>query len=86
MRIDDVNRSPLPQATEKTNLGSATRSQSDKAGISNGDNADISPLAKALQTADPQRLEKLRLDVQGGQYRVSGDSVAKAIINDAFSE
>ena len=85
MRIDDVNRSPLPQAAEKANLGSAARGQSDKAG-NGSDNAEISPLARALQTSDPPRLEKLRLDVQSGQYQVSGDHVAKAIISDALSE
>ncbi len=85
MRIDDVNRSPLPQAAEKANSGSAVRGENDRAG-NGADNAEISPLARALQTSDPQRLERLRLDVQSGRYQVSGDSVAKAIVNDALSE
>jgi anti-sigma28 factor (negative regulator of flagellin synthesis) len=38
-------------------------------------------MAQALSTADPQRLEQLRLAVQSGKYEVPAEAVAKAIID-----
>jgi len=84
MRIDDVNHSPKTQATEKANSATPNRSQGDKTQPAGVDSTDISPLAKALQPTDPQRLEKLRLDVQSGQYGVSSEKVAKAMVDDAL--
>ena len=84
MRIDDVNHSPQTQAAEKANSATPNRSQGDKTQQAGVDSTDISPLAKALQPTDPQRLEKLRMDVQSGQYRVSSEKVAKAMVDDAL--
>jgi anti-sigma28 factor (negative regulator of flagellin synthesis) len=84
MRIDDVNRSPQAQATEKAKVEpAAIRGDESPASASGADNADISPLARALQPHDSQRLEQLRVDVQSGKYSISGDKVAKAIIGEA---
>jgi len=86
MRIDDVNRSPQTQATEKANSGPANRGPGDKTEPAGVDSTELSPLAKALQPTDPQRLEKLRLDVQSGQYKVSSAKVAKAMVDDALQQ
>jgi anti-sigma28 factor (negative regulator of flagellin synthesis) len=86
MRVDDANR--LPQApaaagADKTNAGQTRRFEGEAAPGSGTDNAEISSLTRALQAGDPQRLQKLQLDVQNGQYQVSADKVAKAIVEDA---
>ncbi len=81
MRIDDLNRTPLTQGTEKTDA-SEQKHGAEKAGsqASGADQADVSALAQALSTHDAQRLEHLRLEVQSGKYQVSPEALAKAII------
>jgi len=84
MRIDDLNnlnRTPLTQGAEKTDQ-TAQKAASEKEGrlAVGSDQADVSVLARALSSRDPQRLEQLRLEVQSGKYNVSAEAVAKAII------
>jgi anti-sigma28 factor (negative regulator of flagellin synthesis) len=82
MRIDDLNRTPLTQGTEKTDPAAQKRAtEKDGSPASGPDHADVSSLAQALSSRDPQRLEQLRLDVQSGKYNVSAETVAKAIID-----
>lgn len=82
MRIDDLNRTPPAPAAEKSDPASA-QTRSDKSNLSsNGtDEADVSNLAQTLATKNPQRLEQLRLEVQSGNYNVSAEAVANAIID-----
>jgi len=86
MRIDDVNRSPQPAPAAKTNSQPADRAQGDEDQGVGTDSTEISSVAKALQIADPQRLEKLRLDVLRGHYQVSADKVAQAIVDDSIQD
>lgn len=82
MRIDDLNRSPLTQETAKTEQTAEQRAlQKDSKAARGTDQADVSQLAQALSTSDPQRLEQLRLAVQSGKYEVPAEAVAKAIID-----
>jgi len=85
MRIDDLNRSPQTPAAEKATSGPAARGRESKIESADGDNTEISSLAPTLQPQDSQRLEQLRLDVQSGQYRVSGEKVAKAVLDEAIA-
>ena len=87
MRIDDLNRTPLTQGTEKTDL-SAQKGAHGKNGATAGgaDQVDVSELAQTLSARDPQRLEQLRLEVQSGKYDVSADAVAQAIIDAHLKE
>jgi len=85
MRIDDLNRSPQTPATEKATSVATARSRESEVESAGGDNTEISSLAHALQPQDSQRLEQLRLDVQSGQYRVSVEKVAKAVVDDAIA-
>lgn len=89
MRIDDLNRAPLAQSTEKADPANVqqrpgTAGKDAVAGPS--DQADVSPLARALATNDPSRIEELRLAVQSGQYDVSAQAVAGAIIDAHLTE
>ena len=82
MRIDDLNRSPLTQETAKTEqTAEKSALQKDSKAARGTDQADVSQLAQALSTSDPQRLEQLRLAVQSGKYEVPAEAVAKAIID-----
>jgi len=85
MRIDDLNRSPQTVATEKANSGPTARSRESEVESADGDNTKISSLAHALQPQDSQRLEQLRLEVQSGQHRVSGEKVAKAVLDETIA-
>lgn len=85
MRIDDLNRSPQAPATEKATSGPTARSRESQVGSVDGDDTEISSLAHALQPQDSQRLEQLRLDVQSGQYRVAGEKVAKAVVDETIA-
>lgn len=89
MRIDDVNRTPPPQATERAQQ---TGSPDENQPASNllEDHADISQLALAnlkhgVEGADPKRLEALRLQVEAGSYQVSATELAARIV-DAHSK
>lgn len=86
MRIDDLNRAGKAQGAEKTDQATPKRAGDKLGTIAGADQADVSRLAHALATNDPQRLERLRLAVQSGKYDVSADAVAKAIIDAHYSE
>ncbi len=86
MRIDDLNRTPLTQGTEKTDQAAEKRAL-EKNGIAGGaDQAEVSQLAKALAPRDPARLEQLKLEVQSGKYQVPVEALAKSIIDAHFKE
>jgi len=87
MRIDDLNRTPLTQSTEKTDQAAAEKRALDQSSVSDSsDQAEVSQLAQALSTSDPARLEQLRLQVQSGTYQVSPDALAQSIINSHSKE
>ena len=82
MRIDDLNRAPLTQETGKTEQTVDKHAlEKDPKAARGTDQVDVSQMAQALSTSDPQRLEQLRLAVQSGKYEVSAEAVAKAIID-----
>jgi flagellar biosynthesis anti-sigma factor FlgM len=82
MRIDDLNRAPLTQGTRETEQAAEKRAlEKDPKTARGTDQADVSQMAQALSTGDPQRLEQLRLAVQSGKYEVPAEAVAKAIID-----
>jgi flagellar biosynthesis anti-sigma factor FlgM len=82
MRIDDLNRAPVTQGPEKTEPTAEQRSATTgKDAVAGSDQADVSPLARALSAADPARIDQLRLEVQSGKYDVSAEAVAGAIID-----
>jgi anti-sigma28 factor (negative regulator of flagellin synthesis) len=82
MRIDDLNRAPLTQETGKTEQTAEARALEKESKAARGtDQAEVSQMAQALSTGDPQRLEQLRLAVQSGKYDVPAEAVAKAIID-----
>ncbi len=82
MRIDDLNRAPLTPETGKTEQPAGKSAlEKDSKAARGTDQADVSQMAQALTTGDPQRLEQLRLAVQSGKYEVSAEAVAQAIID-----
>lgn len=81
MRIDDLNRSPLAPATDKSELAAQKSPENTNAASSGTDQAQVSQLAQALAPQNPNRLEQLRLQVQSGKYDVSAEVVANAIID-----
>ena len=85
MRIDDLNRAPQTQGAEKTDQAALKRGDEKSSTALGSDHAEVSQLAKALATTNPERLEQLRLEVQSGKYNVPADVVARAII-DAHSQ
>ncbi|HTC32291.1 MAG TPA: flagellar biosynthesis anti-sigma factor FlgM [Bryobacteraceae bacterium] len=86
MRIDDLNRTPVTQSTERTDQTAQSPGTTGKDAVAGSDQADVSPLAKALSTTDPARIEQLRLDVQSGKYNVSAEAVARSIIDAHLTE
>ena len=86
MRIADMNRSPVAQSTERTDQTSAQRPGAGNDAVAGSDQADVSPLARALSATDPARIEQLRLDVQSGKYNVSAEAVASSIIDAHLTE
>ena len=87
MRIDDLNRTPLTSGTEKSGQSAQQRSaESDAVAGSNQDQAEVSPLAQSLASADPSRIEQLRLEVESGTYEVPAQSVASALIDAHLKE
>ena len=80
MRIDDINRA---QPTEATKPDQAVgRPKSEFGAHQPPDQVDISALAESVSSADPRRVEQLRLEVEKGTYKVSADAVAKSIIEE----
>jgi anti-sigma28 factor (negative regulator of flagellin synthesis) len=86
MRIDDLNRTPLTQGTEKTDQAAEKRALEKNNITDSADQAEVSQLAQALSGGDTTRLEQLRMQVQSGNYEVSGATLAKSIINAHFKE
>jgi len=86
MRIDDLNRTPLTQGTEKTDQAAEKRALKQNSVTDGTDQAEVSQLAQALSTSDPARLEQLRLQVQSGTYEVNSGALAKSIINAHLKE
>jgi flagellar biosynthesis anti-sigma factor FlgM len=84
MRIDDLNRASVTQNTEQTAQTAQQRptgkDSADKTGGTGSDHAEVSRFAKSLAASDPARIEQLRLQVESGNYDVSAQSVAKALI------
>jgi len=86
MRIDDVNRLPQSQATERAQQAGSQDAQKLDAQKRLHDHAELSSLALANATqsadgADPRRLEALRLEVQSGRYQVSSAELAAKIVD-----
>jgi len=81
MRIDDVNRPAQPPATERTER-TGEQGKKEPSSLHSADQVDISQLAHSLNSADTQRLEHLRLQVQTGTYHVQPDVVANALIDE----
>lgn len=80
MRIDDLNRAPQSQPLQ--NAGETPgKKRADAVAPDEGDQAQISDLARVLSSADSKRVEQLKLEVQSGRYNVSAAEVAKAIID-----
>jgi anti-sigma28 factor (negative regulator of flagellin synthesis) len=86
MRIDDLNRTPLNQGTEKTDQAAEKRALEQKNIAGGPDQAEVSELAQALARPDPARLEQLRLEVQSGEYEVPAEAIAKSVIDAHFKE
>jgi anti-sigma28 factor (negative regulator of flagellin synthesis) len=88
MRIDDLNRTPVTQSTEKAGQTTQQRpSETESLGGSDQpDQAEVSNLAQSLAGNDPARVEQLRLQVQSGTYNVSANTVASALIEAHLNE
>ena len=85
MRIDDVNRTPQTQGTEKPEQADGKRQPGKGTGVAGADQADVSQLARGL-VSDPQRIEQLRLEVESGKYKVPASAIAQAIIDAHLKE
>ena len=79
MRIDDLNR---PRQTEATKPDHGVGRPKNEFAHQPADQVDISQLAETVSSADPRRLEQLRLEVQSGTYKVSAEAVAKSIVEE----
>lgn len=88
MRIDDLNRTPVTQGTEKSGQTSQQHPQDNDAvvGSEQSDQAQVSHLAQSLAAADPGRIEQLQLQVQSGNYDVSPQAVANSVIDAHLKE
>jgi len=87
MRIDDLNRTPLTQGTEKTDPAAQKRpSEKETAEVAGDDHAQVSELAQSLAASNPERIAQLRLEVQSGKYNVSAETLANAIIDAHLKE
>jgi len=85
MRIDGLNRTPLQRGAEKSGP-SAPQTPIGKEAAAGSDHAEISALAQSLATPNADRIEQLRLQVQSGQYDVSAETIATAVINAHLKE
>lgn len=85
MRIDDLNRSSITQgAGQSEQVGQQQAKGKDalqKDGVAGSDQVQVSHLAQSLAGPDPGRIEQLRLQVESGNYEVSAQALAKALIN-----
>jgi anti-sigma28 factor (negative regulator of flagellin synthesis) len=81
MRVDDLNRAPQAQETQKTEaIGPKGKSGTSSSAVS-GDQSSISSAASSLNPS-AEKLEALRLQVEQGNYQVSAQAVAAGIINE----
>ena len=85
MRIDGLNRTPLQQGAEKSGP-SAPQTQIGKEAAAGSDHAEISALAQSLATPNADRVEQLRLELESGQYDVSAETLAAAVIKAHLKE
>ena len=85
MRIDALNRTPIPPDAEKSGPA-APQIPVDKEADAGSDQAKISQLAQSLATPVANRIEQLRLQIQSGNYDVSAEAVAAAIIDNQLKE
>jgi anti-sigma28 factor (negative regulator of flagellin synthesis) len=79
MRIDALNRTPVEQGAEKSGPAAA-QMPIEKPAAAGSDQAEISQLAQSLASPGADRIEQLRLQLQSGNYDVSAEAVAAAII------
>jgi anti-sigma28 factor (negative regulator of flagellin synthesis) len=88
MRIDDLNRTPVTQGTEKSGQTAQQRAPEKDAvgGSDQPDQAEVSHLAQSLAASDPGRIEQLSLQVQSGSYDVSAQALANALIDAHLKE
>ena len=90
MRIDDLNRSSVTQGAEQTAQTSQQRADGkdalEKQGVAGADQAEVSHLAQSLAAPDSGRIEQLRLQVESGNYNVSAQIVANALIEAHLKE
>ncbi len=85
MRIDDLNRTPLTQGTEKSGRTAQQRAP-EKDGVTGSDQAAVSNLAQSLAAPHSGRIDELRLQVQSGSYEVPAQAVASALIDSHLKE
>jgi anti-sigma28 factor (negative regulator of flagellin synthesis) len=85
MRIDDLNRTPVTQVTEKPGQ-TARQDTVGKDAVAGSDQAEVSPMAQSLSAPEPGRIEELRLQVESGSYEVSPQTVANALIDAHLTE
>jgi anti-sigma28 factor (negative regulator of flagellin synthesis) len=85
MRIDDLNRTPVTQVTEKPGQ-TAQQGTVGKDAVAGSDQAQVSHLAQSLSAPEPGRIEALRLQVESGSYEVSPQTVANALIEAHLTE
>jgi anti-sigma28 factor (negative regulator of flagellin synthesis) len=85
MRIDDLNRTPVPQVTEKPGQ-TAPPDTVGKDTVTGSDQAELSHMAQSLSAPEPGRIEELRLQVESGSYEVSPQAVANALIDAHLTE
>jgi anti-sigma28 factor (negative regulator of flagellin synthesis) len=85
MRIDDLNRTPVTQGTEKSGQTTEQLPPGNDP-VAGSDRAEVSHLAQSLAAADPGRIDQLQLDVQSGNYDVSAQAVANAVIDAHLKE
>ena len=80
MRIDSLNRTPVTQGAEQSGPTAQT-SPPEKKVVAESDHTGLSPLAQALASHDTDRIELLRQQVQSGNYDVSAETIANALID-----
>ena len=85
MRIDALNRTPIPQDADKSGP-TAPQVSLDKEVGAGSDQAKISHVAESLATPHANRVEELRMQIQSGNYDVSAEAVAAAIIDSHLKE
>jgi anti-sigma28 factor (negative regulator of flagellin synthesis) len=85
MRIDDLNRTPAALGPEKPDQ-TAQQHAPEKEMTAASDQVDVSHLAQSLAAPDSSRLEMLQMQVESGNYNVSAQVVADALINAHLKE